>query len=213
VKEYHKQPPRDRSASPLPLCWRAAAPEGALIDPPDASWRFSVTSGPALGVGTRILPLHRAVNLLGRSTPAAPVAPDLDLSPDDADRRVSRRHAELACRPGATEVTDLGSANGTYRNGTRLEPGRAVLLRDGDRLTFGAVIAVYLADAPWPDGLLAEWTDHDPLTAESAAPHDPSMTLFGHRGVVPREAAPTAPPKRGLRLPLPPWTWRRRHRD
>ena len=82
-----------------------------------------MTSGPALGVGTRILPLHRSVNLLGRSTPAAPAVPDVDLAPDDADRRVSRRHAELACRPGATEVTDLGSANGTYRNGTRLEPG------------------------------------------------------------------------------------------
>jgi FHA domain len=194
---------------------RAAAQKLAVIDLPGESWRFSVTSGPALGVGTRILPLHRAVTLLGRSTPAASAGPDLDLGPEDADRRVSRRHAELTCRPGATEVTDLGSANGTYRNGTRLEPGTAVPLRDGDRLTFGAVIAVYLADAPWPDGLVAEWADGDPAAGEPAdtVPADPSMTLFGHRGVVPREVAQAAPPRRRLRLRVPPWPWQRRDRS
>jgi predicted component of type VI protein secretion system len=165
-----------------------------------------VPSGPALRVGTRTLPLHRAVNLLGRSTPAGDSVPDLDLAPEDAERRVSRRHAELSCRPGTTEVTDLRSGNGTFRNGTRLEPGRPRVLRDGDRLTFGEVIAVYLADAPWPEGLVAEWADQD---AAAAAPHDPSMTLFGHRGAVPREVAEPAAARRRrllpLSLPLPPW--------
>jgi FHA domain len=177
-----------------------ARPRAAWIDREDPS----VPSGPALRVGRRLLPLHRTVSLVGRSIPAAGHTPDLDLGPDDAERRVSRRHAELSCRPGATELTDLGSGNGTFRNGVRLEPHTACPLEDGDRLLFGTVSAGYLANAPWPDGLVAEWAGSG---AEAPVPavEDRSVTLIGHRGAVLREVAEAPRHKRRRLLPIPLW--------
>ncbi len=61
------------------------------------------------------------------------------------DAAVSRRHAELRPVGEAVEITDLGSRNGTWLNGTRIERGVA---RDGDRLAFGTVtFLVRTADA------------------------------------------------------------------
>src|SRR5271168_4120807 len=39
------------------------------------------------------------------------------------DTSVSRRHAEIRSTPQGWRVRDLGSTNGTYVNGNRLEPG------------------------------------------------------------------------------------------
>src|SRR5690606_8067668 len=47
---------------------------------------------------------------------------------------ISRRHAELTAHPNDVEVRDLGSSNGTFLNGARVQHARA---RDGDSLSFG----------------------------------------------------------------------------
>jgi pSer/pThr/pTyr-binding forkhead associated (FHA) protein len=48
---------------------------------------------------------------------------------------VSRTHTQIECDEGAYFVADMGSSNGTYVNGERID-GR-VLLRTGDRLEIG----------------------------------------------------------------------------
>jgi adenylate cyclase len=68
-----------------------------------------------------------AVQLVGR-------APTCDLP--IVDPTVSRRHAELECTDNAVRVRDLGSSNGTYVNGARIEEAA---LAAGDRVTFGKV--------------------------------------------------------------------------
>jgi adenylate cyclase len=50
------------------------------------------------------------------------------------DPTVSRRHAELTLVNGSVSVKDLGSANGTYINGTQITQSTA---GDGDVVTFG----------------------------------------------------------------------------
>ncbi len=50
------------------------------------------------------------------------------------DPSVSRAHAVVQVRAGEAIVRDLGSTNGTYLNGKRIETGT---LRDGDELRFG----------------------------------------------------------------------------
>jgi len=57
-----------------------------------------------------------------------------------AARGVSRRHARFQFRKGAVKLEDLGSTNGTWRNGRRV---RETFLKDGDQLQFGACIATF----------------------------------------------------------------------
>ena len=53
------------------------------------------------------------------------------------DRHVSGEHATVAWTGLFWEVRDLGSRNGTYVDGTRLEPGQSARLRSGTRVAFG----------------------------------------------------------------------------
>ena len=67
--------------------------------------------------------------IVGRGT-------DSDVVLDDAS--VSRRHAKLEFHPAPT-VTDLGSTNGTFVDGVRIDSSRIV---DGSRLTLGTLTLV-----------------------------------------------------------------------
>jgi adenylate cyclase len=52
------------------------------------------------------------------------------------DPTISRRHAEVEAGDAGVAVRDLGSSNGTFLNGTRVERG---VLKSGDVVTFGKV--------------------------------------------------------------------------
>lgn len=54
-----------------------------------------------------------------------------------ADLDVSGRHAEIHLVDGKYFLRDVGSTNGTYVNGKRMEPGENIELHDGDKLRFG----------------------------------------------------------------------------
>jgi pSer/pThr/pTyr-binding forkhead associated (FHA) protein len=83
-----------------------------------------VTRGPLAGrcyaVGTELL--------IGRQ--------DADLLLDDP--QVSRRHAIVRAIDGELEVEDLGSANGTFVNGARVDEPRR--LCPGDEIAIGPVV-------------------------------------------------------------------------
>src|SRR5262244_3564571 len=65
--------------------------------------------------------------ILGRST-------DCQLQVDDDG--ISRRHARVGIdQSGQFRVVDLGSTNGTYENGVRVD---AVVLKDGDKIQIGS---------------------------------------------------------------------------
>lgn len=51
------------------------------------------------------------------------------------DDESSRKHAQVAAVTAGCQVTDLGSTNGTYLNGHRVE--ESALLVDGDRIEIG----------------------------------------------------------------------------
>ncbi len=81
---------------------------------------------------------------VGRFDPATGLHPDLDLKPLDVHRSTSRRHAVILERDGTFFVREeVGSANGTFVNGRRLQPGEDVELHDGDRVQFGLVRMVF----------------------------------------------------------------------
>ena len=61
------------------------------------------------------------------------------------DATVSRRHAELAVSGTGAQVKDVGSSNGTFVNGVKVESHFVV---PGDTVTFGKVAFRFEAVAP-----------------------------------------------------------------
>lgn len=61
---------------------------------------------------------------------------------------LSRRHAHIFLRGGQPLVEDLGSTNGTFVAGNRLDE-HAVPLKDGDTIAFGGSHFVYVVSLQW----------------------------------------------------------------
>ncbi len=97
----------------------------------------------------QMLPLSdRNEFTLGRISEGQPIMPDIDLSPYHAYAGgVSRLHAVLRRNSNRVTIMDLGSSNGTYINGKRLEPNVEQTLRHGDIIVFGKLkLQVLLKD-------------------------------------------------------------------
>ncbi|MBC8172159.1 MAG: FHA domain-containing protein [Anaerolineae bacterium] len=85
-------------------------------------------------------PARRTV--LGRADTTSPVQPDLDLTPFGAlEKGVSRMHAVVERSEDTLTIVDMGSSNGTHLNGQRLLPDQPRVLRDGDEIRLGKLVA------------------------------------------------------------------------
>ncbi len=86
-----------------------------------------------------MLPLaERNEFTLGRISEGQPIMPDIDLSPYQAYANgVSRLHAVIKRGMDSIVLMDLGSANGTFLNGKRLNPNVERDLTNGDVVALG----------------------------------------------------------------------------
>lgn len=86
-----------------------------------------------------ILPLaDRNEFTLGRISDSQPVMPDIDLTPYKAYASgVSRLHTVLRRAGEQVFIRDLGSSNGTYVNGKRMQANVDQILHHGDILSLG----------------------------------------------------------------------------
>jgi hypothetical protein len=77
---------------------------------------------------------------VGRIDRSTGFTPQVDLTPHDTERTLSRKHARIL-RRGSTFVVreETSSRNGTFVNGQRISAGADVELRDGDEVRFGLV--------------------------------------------------------------------------
>lgn len=82
--------------------------------------------------GEQELPLSEGENVIGRTSEAA-----VRIS----SSRVSRRHARIVVTGGRAVLEDLGSKNGTFLRGHRIQ--RPVELSDGDEICFGRDFVVF----------------------------------------------------------------------
>lgn len=84
------------------------------------------------------------------------------------DRYLSRKHAEIIAVNGSWRLKDLGSANGTYLNGTRVEGDH--VLKTGDRIRLGDT------------EILFETAEHntDKILALSEAAFSPTIAIPVH---------------------------------
>jgi pSer/pThr/pTyr-binding forkhead associated (FHA) protein len=102
----------------------------------------------ALPSGSAILVVRRGPNagarfLLDGDVTTAGRHPDADIFLDDVT--VSRRHAEFVRHGTTFEVKDLGSLNGTYFDGVRIE---SALLTDGTEVQVGKFRLTFYAARP-----------------------------------------------------------------
>lgn len=58
---------------------------------------------------------------------------------------VSRTHAMISRQNGDFYLVDLGSSNGTFLNGNRLNPNEPKLLETGDRITLGQIDIMFFS--------------------------------------------------------------------
>lgn len=93
------------------------------------------------GAATPMLVYPKQEIILGRRDPNTGAMPDVDLTAYAGYRMgVSRRHASIRFQDRQLHVSDLGSSNGTFLNGTRLNAHRPYQLRDGDEVRLGQMV-------------------------------------------------------------------------
>ncbi len=149
--------PADAPAAPAPAV-AASAPADIATPAPDAPPAPAVPDQAAAGFPQAATPLpapmltitfadnaefsvKQDVTNVGRADIAQDWHPELDVIPfggGDPNFGVSRHQAVIRRDGNTFSILDVGSTNGTYVNGRMLEYNKAVELRDGDTIAFGA---------------------------------------------------------------------------
>lgn len=107
--------------------------ESALLDFEEPVLMLTVASS-----GERLRLMGQPEYILGRADPERRIWVDVDTTDYKGwESGVSRRHARIFVQQGRFFVEDLRSANGTYLNEIRLEPGRSYELQTGDTIKLG----------------------------------------------------------------------------
>jgi pSer/pThr/pTyr-binding forkhead associated (FHA) protein len=131
----------------------ATVPTRRIDNDPDDSIAKATWGSARFSAGTSIIVHIRDANesitleskkriIFGRSDTTSTINPDVDLTAHGAiDKGVSRQHAAIEVSEETVMLLDVGSSNGTFLNGQRLLPNQPRLLRDGDEVRFGKLVA------------------------------------------------------------------------
>jgi len=113
----------------------SGATSGPAPKPDPTARLIEETSGIAFPLATE------KETTVGRMDPVTGIHPGIDLTTVDPKRSISRRHARIRREEGGgfSLIEDMGTMNGTFVNGNRLETGRPHPLEPGDSLMFGTV--------------------------------------------------------------------------
>ena len=134
--DLDRPPAPEAAPAPSPAAGAAEGPEGEGAIPFAPDWLGVLV----LGEGQHLFPIRGASSLIGRYDPVTGTRPEIDLTPFDTNRSVSRRHAKVTARDEGLFVSEeVGALNGTFLNGKRLTPGKSEPIRSGDTLALGMV--------------------------------------------------------------------------
>ncbi len=124
-------------------------PATPLLPTSTTGWTITLRIDPSLATPASppaptqapiVLPLNQATSLIGRTSEARGVRPEIPLDFDDA---VSHRHALLIVQPdGSLIIRDVGSSNGVQFKGQDLAAMADVPLRSGDVFSLGHWTAI-----------------------------------------------------------------------
>jgi len=103
---------------------------------PAPSAKLVITRGGTMGKEFHVEPIEDT--FIGRWDPDGGAFPEIDLTQDDPEAKISRKHARITIKNGGYLLEDIGSLNGTYINrGPRLVPGSPHSLQTGDEVVMG----------------------------------------------------------------------------
>ncbi len=92
----------------------------------------------------RSTPVYKDEVLLGRYDSVTGHRPEVDLTDEDNNRNISRRHARLLYKDNTFFIAEeIGSMNGTYINGNRIPTGVLTPINDGDEVTLCRVPVIF----------------------------------------------------------------------
>lgn len=97
----------------------------------------------------RWVPIRFKETYIGRKDLTSGFVPDVDLTEEDPERFVSRRHAKIIFRDNKFYITEeIGAMNGTFLNGEKVNPGIYHVLKNGDEITLSLITLIFYADIP-----------------------------------------------------------------
>jgi FHA domain len=109
-----------------------------------SQWQVTISIDPSLATPNSptaptqapiTISLSQSTNLIGRTSVARAIHPEIALDLDDA---VSSRHAILTLHPdGSLILRDIGSSNGTMVNGKEIAIMADIAIASGDEITLG----------------------------------------------------------------------------
>lgn len=149
-----------QDAAECPGCGKSLLVEVGLAPPFPEELRFVISPHPpqesqAAGVRLQIVqggtpgrefPIGREMVEIGRWDPECDSHPDIDLSDDDTEAKISRKHAKIVKKGEQWFLVDCGSRNGTYvAGGRRLEEGEAYPLTAGEQIVMGKIAFRFVA--------------------------------------------------------------------
>jgi len=94
------------------------------------TYKFVVTLTTAKDAAPSEHVLQKDKAFIGRAT-------ENDIPLPDNEKRVSSKHARLERQGTSLQITDLGSTNGTFVNGRKIEANSGVDIKDGDKISIG----------------------------------------------------------------------------
>jgi len=84
----------------------------------------------------RIVQLKRIRTIMGRRDYTTGFIPDVDLTEEDQEKYISRKHAQIQFTDNRFYFSEeTGAINGTFLNGNRIHPGIKHEIKNGDELT------------------------------------------------------------------------------
>ena len=110
--------------APAPAAGRTSGPQRLVHD--KSGMEFALAAG--------------SETMIGRRDPVTGIDPDIDLTPVDTQRSISRRHAKVYRRGDKFFVAEeIGTMNGTFVRGVRIETGVPTEIQLGDEVRCGLV--------------------------------------------------------------------------
>ena len=129
--------------------------------------RLVFEQGPRAG---QVIPLEGEALTLGRGRET-----DLTLPVEG----ISRQHARLQRGSQGWVLVDLGSTNGTFVNGQRLQPEQPYLLRPGDQVAIGSLVLGVEGEVAPTASPAPDWDEAAGPAAEPPARSRPVLMIVG----------------------------------